>query len=124
MSSAFGAKNSRGHLKVRDLLGENDFTWQEEYSFPDLIASSGRPLAFDFMVMDEDGNLDFAIEVNGEQHYEPVDAFGGKRKFKRQQYNDNEKRRYCNIHNIPLVEIPYWELDQCNIGYIMEKAGI
>ena len=124
MASVFGNKISRGHLKVRDLLEENGFEWQEEYSFPDLVASSGRPLAFDFMVMDYDGNIDFAIEVNGEQHYEPVDAFGGSAKFKRQQYNDNEKRKYCAAHNIPLVEIPYWELEQVNINYLMEKAGI
>lgn len=115
---------SRGHLKIRHILEENGFTWQEEYSFPDLVASSGRPLAFDFMVMDEDENIDFAIEVNGEQHYEPVAAFGGKKKFKRQQYNDNEKRKYCLIHHIPLVEIPYWELELVNIGWILEKAGI
>lgn len=124
MAGAFGGKISRGHLKVRDLLAQNDFNWEEEYSFPDLVASSGRPLAFDFMVMDEDGNIDFAIEVNGEQHYEPVAAFGGKPKFKRQKYNDNEKRKYCSLNHIPLVEIPYWELEICNIEYIMEKAGI
>lgn len=124
MAGAFGGKISRGHLKVRDILGAADFEWEEEYSFSDLVASSGRPLAFDFMVMDGDGNIDFAIEVNGEQHYQPVEAFGGKRKFKHQSYNDNEKRRYCNIHNIPLVEIPYWELELVNLEYILEAAGI
>lgn len=116
--------NSRGHLKVRHILEESGFVWEEEYSFSDLIASSGRPLAFDFMVMDDDGNIDFAIEVNGEQHYEPVAAFGGPVKFHRQVYNDNQKREYCKRHGIPLVEIPYWELEIVNIAYLLEKAGI
>lgn len=115
---------SRGHLKVRDILRENDFVWEEEYTFPDLIASSGRPLAFDFMVFDEDYNIDFAIEVNGEQHYEPVSAFGGKTKFSRQVYNDNSKRAYCKKNKIILIEIPYWELEEVNLEYIMTKAGI
>lgn len=115
---------SRGHLKVRHILEENGFCWEEEYTFPDLVASSGRQLAFDFMVLDDDGNIDFAIEVNGEQHYKPVDAFGGKSKFKRQQYNDKQKRLYCVNNKIPLVEIPHWELEIADISYILEKAGI
>lgn len=115
---------SRGHLKIRDILRDNDFVWEEEYTFPDLVASSGRPLAFDFMVFDEDHNIDFAIEVNGEQHYEPVAAFGGPKKFARQKYNDNQKRLYCQRHNITLIEIPYWELEEVNLDYIMKKAGI
>lgn len=116
--------NSRGHLRVRHLLEENGFSWEEEYTFPNLVASSGRSLAFDFMVMDEDGNIDFAIEVNGEQHYEPVAAFGGKNKFKRQKYNDHQKELFCATNHIPLVEIPYWDLEIVDIGYILEKAGI
>lgn len=116
--------NSRGHLRVRHILEENGFVWKEEYTFLDLVASSGRPLAFDFMIFDDDGNIDFAIEVNGEQHYEPVAAFGGNKKFRRQQYNDRQKRAFCRKNNIPLVEIPYWDLEITNIGYILEKAGI
>lgn len=115
---------SRGHLKVRHILEQNGFEWEEEFTFPDLVASSGRQLAFDFMVFDDDRNIDFAIEVNGEQHYEPVAAFGGNSKFKRQVYNDNEKKKYCLIKNIPFVEIPYWDLEIVDIGYILEKTGI
>ena len=49
----------------------------EEYSFPDLISSSGRPLRFDFAVFDDDSSLDFLIEYQGIQHYEPKSKFGG-----------------------------------------------
>lgn len=117
---------SRGHLLVRDILEMNGFEWEEEYIFEDLKASSGWPLRFDFMVMTDDGEIDFAIEVNGEQHYEPVTAFGGKKKLARQKYNDAQKRIYCDKHNIPMVEIPYWDIERgkVDINYIMEKAGI
>lgn len=115
---------SRGHLKIRDILEMNGFEWKEEFWFEDLKASSGWPLRFDFMVFDDGGNIDFAIEVQGEQHYEAVTAFGGKKKFKRQQYNDNDKRIYCRKNHIPLVAIPYWELDKVDIDYLLEKAGI
>lgn len=115
---------SRGHLKVRDILNHNGFEFEEEYIFEDLKASSGWPLRFDFMVFDDDGNIDFAIEFNGVQHYEAVAAFGGAGKLRKQQYNDNQKRMYCLKHDIPLVEIHYNDMDKIDISYILEKAGI
>jgi len=33
-----------------------------EYSFEGLCSENGRPLRFDFVVFDDDGNLDFIIE--------------------------------------------------------------
>lgn len=115
---------SRGHLKVRDVLEMNGFEFEEEYIFPDLKASSGWPLRFDFMVFDDGGNIDFAIEFNGVQHYEAVQAFGGSKKLKQQQYNDNQKRMYCLKNDIPLVEIPYYDADKVDINYILLAAGI
>ena len=40
---------SRGHLKIRDILTMNGYNFEEEFSFSDLVASSGRPLRFDFI---------------------------------------------------------------------------
>lgn len=116
--------NSRGHLKVRDILNEAGLNFEEEYSFDELKASSGRLLRFDFMVLDDAGDLDFAIEVNGEQHYEAVDVFGGKKSFSRQQFNDRQKRAFCRSRDIPMVEIPHWELELVDLDYIFNKAGI
>lgn len=113
---------SRGHLKVRRILNEADFTFVEEKQYANLLTSTGRPLRFDFMVYDEDGQEDFAIEFNGIQHYEPVPFFGGQKAFSRQQYNDNRKREYCRSQGITLVEIPYTDLEIFDIGYIMKKA--
>lgn len=35
---------SRGEIKIEEILTEAEFNFQEEYSFPDLVSSSGRPL--------------------------------------------------------------------------------
>jgi hypothetical protein len=35
---------SFGEIKIHDILEESGFNYREEYSFPDLVASSGRPL--------------------------------------------------------------------------------
>ena len=68
---------SRGEIKIHDILEKNEINFKEEYEFPGLKAPSGRPLRFDFAVFDDDGNLDFLIEYQGKQHYEPVAKFGG-----------------------------------------------
>ena len=74
-------------------------------------------------VLDDDGNVDFFIEYQGRQHYEASSKFGGNRGFHQQQFNDNKKRRYCALHGITLIEIPYYEENLITYDYIFKKAG-
>lgn len=101
----------------------NDMVYQEEYSFNGLNSQNGRALRFDFCVFDDDGKIDFLIEYQGKQHYQPVSKYGGKKGFYQQQFNDNQKRRFCALHNIKLIEIPYTEEHLISYDYIMKKAG-
>lgn len=114
---------SRGEIKIEEILTDAGLPFKMEYSFPDLISSSGRPLRFDFCVFDDDGDIDFLIEFQGEQHYEPKSKFGGKKGLNKQRYNDNKKRTYCVAHGYRLIEIPYWEESLVNYDYIMRAAG-
>lgn len=114
---------SRGEIKIREILEEAGLNFKMEYIFPDLKTSNGRPLRFDFVVFDDDGKIDFLIEYQGKQHYEPSNKFGGKRGFFQQQYNDNQKRRFCALHGLRLIEIPYTEENLVSYDYIMRKAG-
>lgn len=114
---------SRGEIKIEEILKEAGFNFKMEYSFPDLKSTSGRPLRFDFVVFDDDGLIDFIIEYQGRQHYEPSQKYGGKRGFYQQQYNDNQKRRFCALHDFKLIEIPYVDEHLINYDYIMHKAG-
>lgn len=114
---------SRAEIKIEDILKCSDLDFKEEYSFPDLVSNNGRPLRFDFAVFDDDGNLDFLIEYNGIQHYEPKSKFGGISGLRKQQFNDNMKRRYCEDHGITLVEIPYTDEHCISYDYIMKAAG-
>ena len=116
-------KSSRGEIKIYEILKENDLNFVEEYSFPGLNSSNGRALRFDFAVFDDNGNIDFLIEYQGRQHYEPSAKFGGARGFYQQQYNDNKKRRFCALNDICLIEIPYTEINLVDYDYIMHKAG-
>ena len=114
---------SRGEIKIEEILQENGFNFEEEYIFPGLQSDNGKPLRFDFAVFDDDGRIDFLIEYQGRQHYEPSAKFGGKRGLYQQQYNDNKKRRFCALHDLKLIEIPYSEENLIDFDYIMHKAG-
>ena len=114
---------SRGEIKIEEILKENELNFKMEYMFPDLKSPNGKHLRFDFVIFDDDGNIDFIIEYQGKQHYEPSDKFGGKRGFYQQQFNDNQKRRFCALHDFPLIEIPYTEENLISYDYIMKKAG-
>lgn len=114
---------SRGEIKIQEILQDAGFKFTMEQSFEGLTSSNGRVLRFDFCVFDDDGNIDFLIEYQGKQHYEPSSKFGGKKGFYQQQYNDNKKRRFCQANEITLVEIPYTDEHLIDYDYIMTKAG-
>ena len=116
-------RSSRGEILIEEILQESGLHFEEEYIFPELKSSNGKPLRFDFVVFDDDGKIDFIIEYQGRQHYEPSSKFGGKKGFYQQQFNDNKKRRFCALQGFKLIEIPYSEENLINYDYIMQKAG-
>ena len=110
---------SRGEIKIEEILKSAGLNFVEEYSFADLYSSNGRPLRFDFAVLDDDDNLLFLIEYQGIQHYVAKSKFGGNSGLKKQQYNDMLKREYCRKHNLILIAIPYTDESLVNYDYIM-----
>lgn len=114
---------SRGEIKIEEILREADLNFKMEYSFDGLNSPNGRPLRFDFVIFDDDGNIDFIIEYQGKQHYEASPKFGGKKGLYQQQFNDNKKRRFCALNDIKLIEIPYTEENLITYDYLLHKAG-
>ena len=98
---------SRGEIKIEEILEEAGLSFKMEYIFPDLKSPNGRPLRFDFVVFDDDGKIDFIIEYQGKQHYEPSAKFGGKKGFYLRKYKDELKRKLCKEHNINLLYFNY-----------------
>ena len=76
-------------------------------------------MKFDFAIFNEKNEIKLLIEYNGEQHYNPIEKWGGEEKLIIQQERDARKKQYCEEHNIPLLVIPYWEYDNINLEYIM-----
>lgn len=101
-------KISSFQWRVVDILRKHNVNYRVEESFEDLYGTRGKNLLrFDFAILDDDGNIQCLIECQGEQHYKPVDEFGGEMQYKIQKENDKLKRDYTKKHNIHLIEIPY-----------------
>ena len=93
--------------KIASLLSSHSVPFQREYIFPNLYGLNGVPYRFDFAVFTPFGNLAYIIECQGEQHYGPVDKFGGIKGYSETHFRDVRKIRYCYEHFIPLILIPY-----------------
>lgn len=115
--------SSRAEILIHEILEKNGLNFVEEYSFANLKSPNGRALRFDFVIFDDDGNIDFIIEYQGKQHYEASSKFGGKKGLYQQQYNDRLKRRFCALHGYNLIEIPYKDEHLISYDYIMKLAG-
>lgn len=53
--------------------------------------------------------LELALEYQGQQHFYPVEAWGGKGALKALQSRDQKKRETCNRVGVTLVEVDYTE---------------
>lgn len=104
-------KGSKGERAIRYFLLKNNITFEEQKR----IYLEGHIFIMDFYLPSK--NL--YIEYNGEQHYRPVDFFGGEEGFKKQQEKDKIKRK-CLTDN--LLEISY--LDYENIDKILTQKFI
>ena len=110
---------------VTKLLFENDVPYAVEYSFEDLYGNGGvNQLRFDFAIFNKDGSIKCLIECQGEQHFKPVEEFGGEEQFQSQIKNDSFKRQYVKDHNIKLIEISYKTKKIEQIEDILRKEGV
>lgn len=110
---------------VNKLLIENNVSYRVEYSFPDLYGCFGKnKLRFDFAILNNDGSVKCLVECQGEQHYKPVEEFGGKNKYDIQIKNDNLKKAYVQKHNIQMVEISYKHKKFEKIETILKENNI
>ena len=112
------ASESAGEIKIRQLLEKLDIDFQAQYRIKN---ENNELMIFDFVIFDKSGKIVKCIEFNGEQHYHPVDFFGGQEAFIKQQERDNRKTEYCNTHAIILQWIPYYDIDLISPDYLNLK---
>lgn len=94
---------SKGEKSIHQWLNNHNIIYISQKTFKD--CRDIKPLPFDFYLSD----YNMAIEYDGEQHYRPVEYFGGQKSFERTQRHDKIKDEYCKNNNIKLLRIPYFK---------------
>ena len=89
-------KQSNGELRAEQWLQEHNWRYEKEVSVPEL----GRQ-RFDFKIYI--GNIYVFLEIQGIQHYQPVEHFGGEEAYQIRVQHDQDKANYCKERNIPLI---------------------
>lgn len=107
---------SSGERMITEYFIENKVEFSSQVTFED--CKYKHVLPFDFCVYDND-KVNMLVEYEGEQHFKPIEHFGGKKALMIRQKRDKIKRDYCKDNNIKLLEIPYWEKD--NIEKILNE---
>lgn len=102
-------KRSHGELNIENYLKEHNISYKTEYSFKDLVSpNSNKKLRFDFALF-SNKKIIALIEYDGQQHFEPIEHFGGEEEYIKRKINDNLKNVYCDNNSIPLIRISYYD---------------
>ena len=105
-----GCLKSIGEEKVSKLLQQNNIYFEKEKTFG--INSKGGYYRFDFYV-----NNKYLIEYDGIQHFKESNPWNCKAR-------DIEKNIWCKDNNIPLIRIPYTQLDKiCLEDLLLETSN-
>ena len=96
--------------KISKLLQQNNIYFEKEKTFG--INSKGGYYRFDFYV-----NNKYLIEYDGVQHFKESNPWNCKAR-------DIEKNIWCKDNNIPLIRIPYTQLDKlCLEDLLLETSN-
>lgn len=111
---------SKGVRKIKDILNANNIYYIQEKRFIDLIFPDTKCQArFDFFVDNK-----YIIEYDGRQHFiQGSGIYDNEEKFIRTQDHDIIKNNYCQEHNIPIIRIPYTELDNITLDMLQPETS-
>lgn len=117
-----GCQYSRGETLIKNLLITHQILFKQEYIFSDLYSSIKGHFRFDFAIFNLDGSLSHLIEFHGRQHYEETTGlWTNTDSLEQRQIRDKLKQEYCEAHNIPLIIIPYDQIANITIDYLLRK---
>ena len=106
-------RESKGEKKIQEVLISNNIIFKQQYTFNN--CKNIKYLPFDFYLP----QYNCCIEYDGEQHFKPIEFYGGEDEYLKCKERDNIKTQYCKDKNIKLIRIPYWEFN--NIENILKQ---
>ena len=113
--------SSKGEKIIRDILLKNNINFEEQKTFETCRFLNTKAKArFDFYLP----NDNLLIEYDGEQHFK-YRSYGWNdfEHFKQTQYRDKFKNQWCKENNIPLIRIPYTQLNNLSINDLLLETS-
>jgi very-short-patch-repair endonuclease len=102
------SKFSYGEKKIIKFLDKNKIGYIHQHRFDDCCFIN--KLIFDFYLIDKR----ICIEFDGEQHFRPIDFFGGEEAFLLRKKRDSIKDKYCIENKIKMIRISYEDINIVN----------
>lgn len=99
-------KLSKGELYIKNYLDENKIKYVRQKKFKD--CKDKKMLPFDFYLPNEN----ICIEFDGEQHFEPINYYGGITNFNEIKKRDNIKNFFCEKNGIRLIRLNKTNIDK------------
>lgn len=111
--------SSKGEELVAGYLDRYGVPYEREWS----VAIKGHVRRFDFLIHRDGG--DVLLEFDGEQHFRPVETFGGEQAFSERRRADRDKNKEAHRRRMPLLRIRYDQVDRIPelVDAFMEKPS-
>lgn len=114
-----GCVNSLGEKIIGDILRENNIIFQKEFVFTDLPTRR-----FDFGIINNNNELLYLIEFDGKQHFRFNHTWHQtQEEFELAQKRDQEKNEYCITNSIPLIRIPYYDINKITVSELIPQTS-
>lgn len=108
--------SSQLEIKTKDILEKYNIDYKTQIKYGGLLGIGHGNLSYDFYLPD----YNLLIECQGKQHERFIKGFHETKKdFEKQLEHDKRKKQYAKEHNINLLEIWYYDID--NIEDILIK---
>lgn len=100
-----GCLKSYNEALIKRLLTYHNIKFKTEYQVLEIEGSKRQHPRFDFAVLNDNGEVKYFIEYDGQQHF--IDPRKTPEHFANNHNNDLLKNKYCFDNKIPLIRIPY-----------------
>ena len=123
-TSSCGCLSSKGENKIKTLLEDNNYIFNQDIVLPEFFKDTNRKLRFDFVIYDNFGNIQCLIEFDGRQHqYGPDTNYWGHSTdtLTTIKERDQIKNNWCLKNNYKLYRIPFYYLNKLTIELLFNE---
>lgn len=96
-------KRSKGVELICSILDKNNIKYENEKTIKGCVSENNKLLYFDIFIK----NSNITIEYDGEQHFIPIEKWGGQENLNKIKERDYIKSKFCKENNIKLFRISY-----------------